>query len=201
MARAVVHNCGMSNCDCTERFGRCHPCTERELNAARALIAALKEHSWNELEAARAEIAALKREASRRAAEALEEKARLEAESDEWCAQSEHWRRLHGSSVSELELWKDKRDVLESMLCNEQKARREEAKHHYDIDVRMSALTRDAEIAELEAERERDAAIAALERIRAMAVRPRCICGVNTGTAAIEACASSALAKLKGGAK
>lgn len=37
----------------------------------------------------------------------------------------------------------------------------------------------------------------ALERIEAMAVRPKCICGVITGTAAIQHCAREALRRLE----
>ena len=42
-------------------------------------------------------------------------------------------------------------------------------------------------------EKEREEVRGSLERIRDMAVRPQCLCGRPTGTAAIRSCAESAL--------
>lgn len=47
------------------------------------------------------------------------------------------------------------------------------------------------------AERRLAVAVGALERVREMAARPKCICGTPTGTAAIQACAIKALQEVK----
>jgi hypothetical protein len=44
--------------------------------------------------------------------------------------------------------------------------------------------------------RARDEAVHSLGRIRDMSERPLCVCGRATGTAAIKACATTALARI-----